>query len=347
MAVYKVPQDVEADDKLIGPFSFRQFIYLIIVALLSAIAWWMAQLFVVLVAIPLPFIIFFGALALPLRKDQPMEVYLAAMVSFYLKPHKRLWDADGIDSLIEITVPKSVEVQLTKDISRGEAEERLGYLAQIVDSQGWAVRGQGAQTTNSALNNDVYYEAQQVEDVLDSDTSMAQSLDYMIGQSDAKRHKEMLERLHQQPTAPAPIDSSQQATPAPVHAPVPTPYNFFADPAQPTIPTDQAPAANTSFQQPTANPPIVSPEPPTFNPYPTNIQQSVIQPLSPASQTDVPTTSNIPVMAPTPTTSEKPVSPDIINLANNADLSIETIAREANRIHDQTDMNEEVVISLR
>ena len=27
MAVYKVPQDVEADDKLIGPFSFRQFIY--------------------------------------------------------------------------------------------------------------------------------------------------------------------------------------------------------------------------------------------------------------------------------------------------------------------------------
>ena len=32
MAVYKVPQDVEADDKLIGPFSFRQFIYLLIVA---------------------------------------------------------------------------------------------------------------------------------------------------------------------------------------------------------------------------------------------------------------------------------------------------------------------------
>jgi hypothetical protein len=24
MAQYKVPQDVEADDKLIGPFSFRQ-----------------------------------------------------------------------------------------------------------------------------------------------------------------------------------------------------------------------------------------------------------------------------------------------------------------------------------
>ena len=80
MAVYKVPQDVEADDKLIGPFTFRQFIYLIIVALLIAIAWWMAQFFVGLIIFPLPFIVFFGALALPLRKDQPMEIYLAAMV---------------------------------------------------------------------------------------------------------------------------------------------------------------------------------------------------------------------------------------------------------------------------
>ena len=30
MAQYKVPQDVEADDKLLGPFSFRQFVYLLI-----------------------------------------------------------------------------------------------------------------------------------------------------------------------------------------------------------------------------------------------------------------------------------------------------------------------------
>ena len=50
------------------------------------------------------------------------------------------------------------------------------------------------------------------------------------------------------------------------------------------------------------------------------------------------------------TTSEMPPSPDIINLANNPDLSIETIAREANRIHQKEaklDEEEEVVISLR
>src|ERR1035437_1052289 len=166
MAVYKVPQDVEADDKLIGPFSFRQFIYLVIVTLSIMLAWGLAQLFIPLAIIPLPVVIFFGALALPLRKDQPMEIYMAAMVSFFLKPHRRLWDPDGIDSLIEITVPKVIEYNRTKDLTMSEAERRFSYLAEIVDSQGWAIRGPGVQAPNSAMTSDAYFEAQTVEDIL-------------------------------------------------------------------------------------------------------------------------------------------------------------------------------------
>ena len=101
MAEYKVAQDVEAEDKLIGPFSFRQFIYLIIAAVAVALAWGLGQIFVGLAIIPLPVIIFFTVLALPLRKDQPMEIYVAAIISYRLKPRKRVWSPDGIESLIE------------------------------------------------------------------------------------------------------------------------------------------------------------------------------------------------------------------------------------------------------
>jgi hypothetical protein len=77
------------------------------------------------------------------------------------------------------------------------------------------------------------------------------------------------------------------------------------------------------------------------------MHQSVVQPLS--EQPVVPQVS--PVAAPpVPNTSEKPVSPDIINLANNADLSIETIAHEAKRIQQKEEQlkdDGEVVISLR
>ena len=96
MAVYKVPQDVEAEDKLLGPFSFKQFIFLLIAVASIAIAYGLSRILLPLAIIPLPVVIFFGTLALPLRKDQPMEVYLAAIISFILKPKKRLWRPDGI-----------------------------------------------------------------------------------------------------------------------------------------------------------------------------------------------------------------------------------------------------------
>ena len=75
MAQYKVPQDVEADDKLLGPFSFRQFVYLLIAGGLIALAVGLFQLFPLLAIIPLPPVLLFVALALPLKKDQPMETY--------------------------------------------------------------------------------------------------------------------------------------------------------------------------------------------------------------------------------------------------------------------------------
>ena len=80
MAQYKVPQDVEADDKLIGPFSFRQFVYLLIAAGLIALGVALFQVFPLLIIIPLLSAVLFIILALPLKKDQPMETYLAAIV---------------------------------------------------------------------------------------------------------------------------------------------------------------------------------------------------------------------------------------------------------------------------
>lgn len=347
MAVYKVPQDVEADDKLIGPFSFRQFVYLIIAIISIALAWGLAQIFVPLAVIPLPIIIFFGALALPLRKDQPMEIYLAAVISFYLKPRKRLWQPDGIHSLVEITAPKVVEIQRAKDLSQTEAQQRLSYLADIVDTGGWAVRGVGMPGPNSPMQNDVYYAAQQTEDVLDTKSNVAQSFDTMITQADNKRRQEVVERMHQTQAA-----TIQQPTFTP--PPVSDPYTALT----PTPAAEQA-----------SDPHL------TFNPYPDSIRQSVVTPLSerpiiptpPPQQPTQPVSLAQPQQQPAtsipeqllspapiaqnqlPTTSEKVVSPDIINLANNSDLSIETIAREAERIHQKEQQlpEDEVVISLR
>lgn len=335
MASYKVPQDVEADDKLIGPFSFRQFIYLIIVAGMIALAWALSRLFIGLAIIPLPVILFFGALALPLRKDQPMETYLAAIVSFYIKPRKRLWDPDGQQSLVEIVARKnqSAGPQL-KNLTQGEADRRFSYLANIVDSQGWAVRGVD-QAPNSAMNTDVFYEAQQAEDILDQSTRTSHMIDSQLDQAAAKHREELLARM-QQPIAP-PVQLQQQTTPMVAQA------TAAIDPHQSLAPQ----------QQPQALQPIIDPQV-VFNPYPNSIQQKVIQPIGAAQfQAQAPIQPQIQpqIQALQPVLeipSEKRVSPDIISLANNPDLSVETIAHEANRIKEREGSlkDDEVVISL-
>lgn len=328
MATYKVPQDVEADDKLIGPFGFRQFIYLIIVALSGAAAWGLAQVFIGLAIIPLPVILLFGALALPLRKDQPMEIYLAAMVSFYLKPRRRLWDPEGVETLIEITAPKTVEVRRTKDLSQTEAEQRLSYLANIVDSGGWAIRGVST-APNMAINNDIYLESQGVDDVLDTTNSVGRSFDSLMAQRTEQMREEAVERMRQMATQP--VEPAQPVVAQPVVVP----------PVQPVTPAPAEPIAT-----------------PVLNPYPTDIHQAVIQPLeeqkdaasllADALKTAQPMTPVNPYEASEPTsTSDTTVSADIINLANNPDLSVATIAHEANRLETKGDDSEEIVLSLR
>ena len=193
MSVYKVPQDVEADDKLLGPFNFRQFIYLIIVAGCIALEIFLWGIFPGLIILPLPIIIFFGALALPLRKDQPMETYLAAVVSFYLKPNKRFWQPDGVEHLIQISAPVNREEHLTKELSQNEASRRLSYLADIVDTEGWAIKHSIA-PVNTTVREEYSNEARAAEDMFDN-SRVSSNVDNLLNQHDQRRKQQIMQNL--------------------------------------------------------------------------------------------------------------------------------------------------------
>jgi len=325
MALYKVPQDVEAEDKLIGPFSFRQFIYLIVAALGIAAAVGLWQLFPGLIVIPLPVIALFLVLALPLRKDQPMETYLTAVIRFFLKPRRRLWQPEGSIGLVTIVAPRTQEMSLTKSVGGAAAAAQLGYLAQVVDTQGWASRG--VTTPTASMNDIAYAEAQQAEDILDENADVARTFDAMIGQSSASYKQSVVNQFRQQASqttgAPAP-----QVQPAPATTLAPDEITVAAQPA-----TEDSSDVD-------------------FNPYPNSMHQRVLRPIgdTPEPVIAAPQPVAPPKPAPQaqkvePAPSPEPVSPDIMRLANNNDLSISALANEAHRLKDRD--NEEVVISLR
>lgn len=325
MAVYKVPQDVEADDKLLGPLSFRQFIYAIVAAVGVFIAYLMAQIFIGLFVIPLPVIILFGVLALPLRKDQPMEMYLIAVIRFFLKPRLRKWEPEGAVKLVEIVAPRNLNEQRTNNLDPNEARSRLGHLAELMDTRGWSAKGvldPALQTTPNITVSD----SDISNDIMDKDANVAQSFENLLAKKDVERHKSTQQKMDSwRQAAEQPQDNTLTASSA-------------ASPGLDDIITQQQsiPLAN-------ANDAASADSAVHFNPYPSSIHQHVLQPLG-----DTPT----PQPKTQQTTSDKAVtstvSPDIMRLATESkNLSISTIAHEAHRLENKQDDNNEVVISLR
>lgn len=142
MAVYKVIQDIEAEDKLLGPLTLKQFIFAVISVGFGYAAFFVASktgnLFVV---IPfLPFIAVPAVLAAPIGRDQPTDVWLAAQIRFFTKPRKRIWDQSGIKNLVTITAPVREQRVYTDGLSQQEVRSRLKALADTIDSRGWAIK---------------------------------------------------------------------------------------------------------------------------------------------------------------------------------------------------------------
>lgn len=334
MAVYKVPQDVEAEDKLIGPFSFRQFIYLIIVAIsigLLVLFFTKAPAFLgfVMLIVLLPVIVTFGALALPLRKDQPMETYLLAVLRFYLKPRNRLWIADGSLASIEITAPKTVEYGRTNGLSQAQAASSLNYLAQLMDSRGWSAKG--VVSPMAAMGSIAVSEADISTDVLDENAPIARSFDKLMAQSQAEARQAAIDRMTQQsaPDTPPAAPENQSQT------------------SDPWAELDEKYGAAGH---------------PSYNPYPSNLHQKVIQPLSaqrhaaarPAMPASNPASAEPAAQQPsqpkstTDNAMPSQVSPDIMKLVTESNnLSISTLANEAHRLEKKAADDGEVVISLR
>jgi hypothetical protein len=240
MATYKVIQDIEAEDKLIGWMTPRQAIYAAIVVVSAFICFMFATNGFWWAALPmLPHMVLFAVLAGPFVHDQPSEIWLLARIQFALKPRRRIWDQSGLKELVTITVPKKIERTLTDGLSQTEVKSRLQALANTIDSRGWAIKNVDMNLYTQPLyateNNDRLidtsafpqevpsYDLYASDDVLDEQANpTAQHMQQMINQS-SQTHRQQIVTQMQQPTQ---ASAPQQ--------------NWFVDPASASGMSNQA-----------------------------------------------------------------------------------------------------------
>ncbi len=219
MAVYKVIQDVEAEDKLLGPLSFKAFIYAIIAGLCGFINFKLLFLgtpikWAIMPLLSFPMILF-GVLASPLGHDQPTEVWLLSRIKFFLKTRKRIWDQAGLEELVTVTAPKKLEQHLTKDITQSEVHSRLKTLASTLDTRGWAIKNVDTNLNTTVPNNPglsqssdrlvanagytqpaTVIDVRPADDILDEQNNpTAQKFASLMQQADSNRKQTVLETM--------------------------------------------------------------------------------------------------------------------------------------------------------
>jgi hypothetical protein len=328
MATYKLIQDIEAEDHILGPLTFRQFVFALIavflfyIVVISFLRHWYVISFIFL-----PPALFFGFFALPFGRDQPTEVWALAKIRFWFKPRKRVWNQSGVKELVTITAPKKVEPVRTNGLSQNEVQSRLKALADTIDTRGWATKniavnafsvpamvGAGSDrlidmsSVPQQVNDNYITEA---DDILDErNNPIAQQFQSMIAQSEQAHRQQIVNQLNSD--APAPQAAGEAD------------YWFMN--------------GSGHSVQPIAAPQATSIDPATEAELASELKASAakhpaayghMRTVKPLGKDDSMTAQPAPAKQATPVTPTP--DPAILSLANNDDLNVATLAHEAKR----------------
>jgi PrgI family protein len=136
---YKIPQNVELEDKILGPFTLKQFLYLLAGGLVTFVnfstvytvsqgAFFATTFFTWVIVAAFVFI---------KPYDQPFAKFITSFISFSTRPSRRAWKR--LPTLAEIKLedhqapPKVVK----QEPSEEEVRSKLSRLAHVIDSRGW------------------------------------------------------------------------------------------------------------------------------------------------------------------------------------------------------------------
>jgi hypothetical protein len=137
---YKIPQNVDLEDKIFGPFTLKQFLYLLVAGIVTFLAF---STFYTLLPAAFYLITFAtwvtaAAFVFVRPNDQTFAKFIKSFIWFATKPQRRTWRRiPTLDQIkLEDEAPKVVPTRSEPSIA--EVRSRLTELAHVVDTRGWS-----------------------------------------------------------------------------------------------------------------------------------------------------------------------------------------------------------------
>ena len=198
---YKVPQNIDLEDKIVGPFTMKQFVYILVSGFI-VYGWWnfsntyeTPPPMVIFVPITLPVGLLGLSLALVKVNDRPFEIFLLSLLRFAFGPKKRVWQEGYSPEEVIVRDPAAPRViePKTKDT------RSLDELSKSLEKQSETLRQKQAGQTPSTLRPT-------------AETKGVSSINLSVKDIKTAAEKQAKAQQNQAPPAPS---AESQVTPTP------------------------------------------------------------------------------------------------------------------------------------
>ena len=130
---YSVPQFTDVEDKLIGPLTLKQFLFLMATGGLDLFFYSLLKLSLFFFLFALPVTLIGATMAFASYNGRPMIAYFGAIISFFSKPQVRIFKREELDIIVRTHKAKPAEGKMGR--TEEPDQSRLQKLAYLLDQK--------------------------------------------------------------------------------------------------------------------------------------------------------------------------------------------------------------------
>ena len=133
MTQYQVPQFIEVEDRIIGPLTLKQFLYLAFAGAILFVLWFLLKFFVwIIIAIPIAALA--AAFAFIKINDRPFVYFFLAFIGYFMKPKLYLFRASPPVTREKLP-EKPAEAIVPEKAAESVTRSKLKELALMLDTK--------------------------------------------------------------------------------------------------------------------------------------------------------------------------------------------------------------------
>ncbi len=134
MTQYQVPQFIDIEDRIIGPLTLKQFLYLAFAGAILFVLWFILNFYFWLV-LAIPIIALSSAFAFLKINDRPFVYFFLSFINYYLKPKLYIFSAAHLETKRECPAKAPEETVASKVPPQKVTRSKLKELALSLDTR--------------------------------------------------------------------------------------------------------------------------------------------------------------------------------------------------------------------